>query len=56
MSEINDIEEIPEGYFPIHLKLIQQHHHKDPILMAKYTEGTYHKGCFCGGSNIYLTL
>ena len=25
VSEINDTEEITEGYFPINLKLIQQH-------------------------------
>ena len=24
--------------------------------MAKYKEGTYHRGYFCGGSNIYLNL
>ena len=30
VPEINDIEEIPEGNFPIHLKLIKNIHGKNP--------------------------
>ena len=56
MSEINDIEEIPEGGFPINLKLIAKYQWKEPSLLAKYKDGTYHKGSFCGGSNIYINL
>ena len=39
MSEINDIDELPEGVFPISLKIIDQYQRKFPILMAKYTTG-----------------
>ena len=56
MSEINDIEEIPEGTLSINLKLIQQHQQAEPSLMAKYKNGTYHKGYFRGGSNDNLSL
>ena len=44
MSEINDIEEISEGNYPINLKLIQQYQWSEPILMAKYKNSKYHKG------------
>ena len=56
MSEINDTEEILEGTFPIHLKLIQKYQRSEPSLMAKYKNGTYHKGSFHVGSNIDLNL
>ena len=56
MSEINDTEEVLEGIFPINLKLIDQYQRKDPILLAKYKDGTYQKGSFCRGSNIYINL
>ena len=56
MSEINYIEELPEGTFPIYLKLIQKYQHPEPSLMSKYKNGTYHKGSFRGGSNIGLKL
>ena len=35
MSEINDIEELLEGVFPINLKLINQYQRKYPSLMNK---------------------
>ena len=47
---------MPEGTFPINLKIIDQYQQKDPILKAKYNVGTYQKRFFCGGSNIYLNL
>ena len=60
MSEINDIEELPGGTFPINLKLIQNFHRLEPSiidnqysetnLIDKYTTGIYHKG-FPGGSS-----
>ena len=56
MSEINDIEEIPEGNFPINLKLVQKYQQVEPIITAKYNEGTYHKGSFCGGNNTDIKL
>ena len=56
MSEINDTEELPEGYFPIDLKLIQKHQRLEPSILAKHKNGTYHKGYFRGGSNIDVRL
>ena len=55
MSELNDIEEIPEGGFPINLIMIKKQR-EEPSITAKYKDGTYHKGYFCGGSNIDLNL
>ena len=52
MSEINDTEELPEGTFPINLKLIQKYQRTEPRIKAKYKDGTYHDGSFRGGSNI----
>ena len=54
--EINDTEELPEGNFPVNLKLINQYQWKYPSLMAKYNMGTYNKGFLCGGSNMDLIL
>ena len=51
MSEIDDIKEIPEGTFPINLKLIQRHQQVESIQMDKYKYCSYNKGYFCGGSN-----
>ena len=56
MSEINYIKELPEGTFPINLNFIQQHQRVEPILMAEYKNGMYHKGYFCGSSNDNLSL
>ena len=36
LSEINEIKELPEGIFPINLKLIDQYQRKYPSLMDKY--------------------
>ena len=44
MSEINDIEEIFEGSFPINIELIQKYQRTQSIIKAKYKDGTYHKG------------
>ena len=56
MSEINDTKEIPEGNFPINLKIIEQHQQKYPRLVAKYKEGAYHTSSFRGVSNIDINL
>ena len=56
MSEINGIEEISEGNFPINLKLITEYQRIEPSLMDKYKDGAYHTGSFCGGINIDANL
>ena len=56
MSEINDIEKLTDVIFTIDLKNIDKYQHKDPILEAKYTTGTYQKCSFCEGSNKQLQL
>ena len=56
MSEINDIEEIPEDTFPINLKLIKIYQLLEPSIKAKYTYGTYQQGFFRGVSKIDLKL
>ena len=55
MLEINDIEELPEGNFPMNLKLIQKYQRSKPTIRDKYKNGTYHKCYFLGGSNIDLS-
>ena len=56
MSEINDIEELHKGTFPISLKLIQKYQQAEPSIKAKYEYGTYYKVSFRGVSNIDLKL
>ena len=56
MPEINDKEEIPEGNFPINLKLIKEYQWTEPSLMDKYKDSTYHKSSFCSGINIDINL
>ena len=56
MSDINDIEEIPEGTVPINLKLVHKYQWSEPSLTAKYKDGTYHKGSFRGGSHIDIKI
>ena len=56
MSEINDIEELPEGTFPINIKLIVKHQRQEPSMSAKYKNGKYHKGYLHEGSNIDISL
>ena len=56
VPEINNTEEITEGTFPINVKFIQKYQRAEPSLMAKYEDGTYHKGSFHGGSNKDLRL
>ena len=56
MSEINDIKKLPEGNFPINLKLIQEYQLLEYSIIVKYKCGTYHKGSFFGGSNVDFNL
>ena len=56
MSEINHIEEIPEGTFPINLKLIKTYQWLEPIITVEYTTDNYQRGSLCGGSNNNLKL
>ena len=56
MSEINKIEELPEDTFLINIKLIQKYKQEEPIVMAKYKDGTYHEGYFRGGINLDINL
>ena len=56
MSEINDTKEIPEGIFPINLKLIQKHQREEPSITDKYKYGTHHKSSFCAGINTDFNL
>ena len=56
MSEINDIEELPEVNFSINLRLIQKYQRLEPSIIAKYKTGTYQEVSFCGGINIDLSL
>ena len=46
MSEINDIEELPEGISPINLKLIKKYQRSEPSMRDKNKYNTYHKGYF----------
>ena len=56
VSEINDTEEIPEGNFPIILKWIHRYQRAEPSMIAKYKNGTYHKGSFYGVDNTDLNF
>ena len=56
MSEINDIEQLPEGIYPINLNLIQIYQQTETSIIAKYKYDTDQKGSFRGGSNIDLNL
>ena len=56
MSWIDDTKELPEGVFHMNLKIVNRYQYKDPWLKAKYDMGMYHKGYFCGGSNINIKL
>ena len=56
MSEINDVKEVPEGVFPIRLRLIDQYQSKYPSLMTKYYTTIYNIDPFCVGINININL
>ena len=56
VSEINDIEEIPEGTFSIDLKLIKTYQRLEPSITAKYKYGTCQQGYLHGVSNIDIKV
>ena len=56
MSDINNIEELPEFSLPINLKSMDKYQRKYPILMAKYKNIIYKTSYFGGGVNIDLNL
>ena len=56
VSETNDIEELPEGTFPMNYKLIQKYQRAEPSIRDKHEDGTYHKGSFSGSSDIDIKL
>ena len=51
MSELYDIEELPEGAFPLSFKLIDRYQREEPFLTEKINSAEYQKGSFCGGWN-----
>ena len=56
MSKLNDNKELPGRNFPINLDLKDKYQCKEPSITAKYENGTYQNGSFCGGCNIDLRL
>ena len=56
ISEIYDIKELPEYTFRRNIKLIQKFQWTEPSIKDKYKYGTYHKGYFCQGRNIDISL
>ena len=50
------MKKIPEGTFPINLKLIKTYQRLEPSITDKYTTGTYQNVSFCGVINIDLKL
>ena len=51
MSELYGIKELPEGTFPLYLKLIEYYQQEYPILTEKLKCAEYIKGSFCRGQN-----
>ena len=51
MSELYDIDKLPERNFTLSFKLIDRYQSKDSFLQAKLTCANYQKGYFRGGKN-----
>ena len=51
ISELYDIDELPEGMFPISSNIIDRYQREDPVLSEKLNSVEYQKGYFCGGRN-----
>ena len=56
VSEINDIEELPERSLLNNLILITKYQWLETKIIAKYKNGMYQQGSFRGGSNIDVKL
>ena len=56
MSEICDIDKLPESIFPINFKIIDRYQWKDPSLMAQLKTGKYKRSYFCAESNNNFNL
>ena len=56
MLEINDIVELPEGFFSLKKIKNNQHQKKDPSLLAKYKNRTYKTSSSREGSNMDFNL
>ena len=51
MSELYDINELPDGTFPLSSNLLYLYQKEDPLLSEKIKYAEYQKGYFCGGHN-----
>ena len=51
MSELYDIDELPEGTFPLSFNIIDRYHWEDPPILEKLNSAEYQKGYFRGGRN-----
>ena len=56
MSEIYDIEELPEGTFPLSFNIIHRYQREDPFLMEELNGKKHQKGSFYGGWNTILLI
>ena len=56
VSEINGIDELTQGMFPIILNIIYQYQRKGPVSMAKLKCETYKHSYFRGVRNGYFKL
>ena len=49
MSELYDIEELPEGTFPLYFNLLYRYQQEEPFFAEKLKCAEYTKVSFCGG-------
>ena len=52
MSELYDINELPEGMFPLSFNSIDRYHQEDPFLWEKPNSTEYQKGVFFAEAGI----
>ena len=51
MLELYDINELPEGTFPLSFNIINRYQREDLVLSEKLNSAEYKKGSFRGGQN-----
>ena len=51
MSELYNIDELPDGMFPLSFKIIDRYQREDPFLLEKLNSVEYLKSYFSGGWN-----